>query len=204
MTAGRAIVPASVLVAEDDWFIADEISFALERAGARVVGPLPDVGRALDRLAEGTDVEVAVLDIRLGADLVFPVADLLSREGVRLVFFSAYDELMVPPRFRDAVRVSKSDGVDALVRAVAEARHAAMLPADQVGADTPGVVDLLPDLRALARSLGLDAEAADDLVALTLQSGLAMLDRQELAEPTGAYLRRTLVDIHRSGRTRLQ
>jgi CheY-like chemotaxis protein len=89
-----------VLVVEDEFFLASEIEDALTRAGSDVVGPIPDPLGAIDQvLADGFDL--AVLDINLGGDLVFPVADALAERGVPFLFASAYPGSGVPSSYRD-------------------------------------------------------------------------------------------------------
>lgn len=43
--------PLRVLVAEDEYLLADDIASWLERAGATVIGPLPSVERTLKSLS---------------------------------------------------------------------------------------------------------------------------------------------------------
>ena len=89
-----------VLVVEDEFFLASEIEDALARAGSDVIGPIPDAQAALDQVvADGFDL--AVLDINLGGDLVFPIADALAQQGVPFLFASAYPGSDVPHAFKD-------------------------------------------------------------------------------------------------------
>jgi len=89
-----------VLVVEDEFFLASEIEDALTRAGSDVIGPIPDPLCAIDQvLADGFDL--AVLDINLGGDLVFPIADALTERGVPFLFASAYPGSGVPSCYRD-------------------------------------------------------------------------------------------------------
>ena len=66
-----------VLVAEDEYFLAGEIEYALVRAGADVIGPPGNVEHAL-RQVEANGFDLAVLDINLGRDLAYPIADALN------------------------------------------------------------------------------------------------------------------------------
>ena len=84
-----------VLVVEDEFFLASEIENALTRAGSDVIGPIPDALSAMNLvLADGFDL--AVLDINLGGDLVFPIADALVEQGVPFLFASAYPGSDIP------------------------------------------------------------------------------------------------------------
>lgn len=72
----------SVLVVEDDYYLADEHARALETAGAIVLGPAPSVAAALDLLGREAALEAAVLDVNLGGEMVYAVADTLAVRGI--------------------------------------------------------------------------------------------------------------------------
>lgn len=87
-----------ILVVEDEWFIAEDHAIAIRRAGHEVVGPVPSVAGAQDRLAaEGIDA--ALLDIQLDGENTFGLADTLSSEGIPFAFLTGHDQDYVPPRF---------------------------------------------------------------------------------------------------------
>jgi DNA-binding response OmpR family regulator len=109
-----------VLVVEDEWFIADEISAALDRHHAHVVGPVADVDAARALLRQEPP-DCAVLDINLRGEMVFALADELAAAGVGVVFATGYDAAMIPPRFADAPRFEKPLKIEELLRAVAQA-----------------------------------------------------------------------------------
>jgi CheY-like chemotaxis protein len=95
-----------VLVVEDDYLVAMDIVRALERAGAEVIGPAPGVEAALDAL-ERSAPDGAILDINLGGEMAFPVADALLARGVPFVFATGYDAQIIPPRFTNVKRCEK-------------------------------------------------------------------------------------------------
>ena len=113
-----------VLVVEDEWFIADEISAALDRHHARVVGPVADVDGARALLRQ-EPLDCAVLDINLRGEMVFAFADELAAQGVAIVFATGYDAAMVPARFAGAPRFEKPLKIEELLKAVAQACRAA-------------------------------------------------------------------------------
>ena len=84
-----------VLVVENDYFLATELSDTLQRAGARVIGPVGKVRDGLAALSQSP--EVAVLDMRLGDDTSFPIADELARRGVPFVFATGTGGDIPPP-----------------------------------------------------------------------------------------------------------
>ncbi len=108
-----------VLVVEDEFFLAAEIEDALTRAGAEVVGPLPDLQSALDQ-ALRAPLDLAVLDINLRDQMVYPVADALTERGVPFLFATAYQESDLPLRHRGRRFLDKPYETSTLVRELAE------------------------------------------------------------------------------------
>jgi len=80
----------TVLVVEDEPFIAMDLQLMLEGHGWRVMGPVASVREAL-RLLENELPSVALLDVNLGTELVTPVAEALKARGVPFAVASAYD-----------------------------------------------------------------------------------------------------------------
>lgn len=113
-----SLVGLRVLVVEDEYFVADDIVRALEKLGADVVGPFASRERAFDAFGSGTHIDVAVLDINLRGDAVFPLADVLRERGVPFVFATGYDEASVPPPYRDVPRWEKPFDPGELVKAL--------------------------------------------------------------------------------------
>jgi DNA-binding response OmpR family regulator len=87
-SAKRGEEMTSVLVVEDELFIAMELEGALTAAGFRVIGPAASVDVALDMLEEERP-SFAVLDFNLGREKVVPVALQLKLLGVPFVLASA-------------------------------------------------------------------------------------------------------------------
>lgn len=106
-----------VLVVEDEYILADDLSLALEDASAEVVGPAPRTARALALLGEN-DVDAAVLDINLGGEMSFTVADALATRGVPFLFTTGYDAAVLPDRFDHVVRCEKPVDMRQIMRAL--------------------------------------------------------------------------------------
>ena len=97
----------AVLIVEDEFYLADDLASALSAAGARVLGPfgrLEDAGRLIE---SGQVVDLAILDIDLFGDRVFPVADLLRARNAPFLFTTGYDPEVIPERFVDVPRLEK-------------------------------------------------------------------------------------------------
>lgn len=117
----RTLRHCRILVVEDEYMLADELQRELSRAGAVVVGPVPTVAMALDLLAREADLDGAVLDVNLGGDLVYPVADALAGRKVPFVFVTGYDAQALPPRFVHAPRCEKPVRISAVRDAIGRA-----------------------------------------------------------------------------------
>jgi CheY-like chemotaxis protein len=85
---------------EDEAMVAMMIEDMLLDFGCVVVGPAARVSSAL-RLIEGGGIDVAVLDVNLGGESVFPVADRLAGLGVPFVFSTGYGAAGLEDRHRD-------------------------------------------------------------------------------------------------------
>ena len=95
-----------ILVVEDEYFQADDIRRSLTLAGALVVGPVPHVQGALDRLNEETP-HAAVLDINLNGSKTFEVAERLDAMDVPYLFLTGYDPWSIPHHLQAAPRLTK-------------------------------------------------------------------------------------------------
>lgn len=88
-----------IMVVEDDFILADVLCIELIEEGARVVGPCPSVEKALDVLYTERRIDAAILDVNLGGELVFPVAEALWNRNIPFVFATGYDEKDIRSRY---------------------------------------------------------------------------------------------------------
>jgi two-component sensor histidine kinase len=109
---------ARVLLVEDDALIALDMKDGLEQAGATIVGPVARLDRAL-LLAADDGLDAAVLDVNLGGEHVFPLADLLAERSIPFAFLTGYHRRAVfPDRYRDALALQKPISRPALTAVV--------------------------------------------------------------------------------------
>jgi len=99
---------AKVLLVEDDFIVAYDMQTMLEEQGATVTGPASSLGEARELLARSCP-NVAVLDVNLNGELVFPLAEELQSRGVPYIFATAYadDERLYPLSAKQAPRLAK-------------------------------------------------------------------------------------------------
>lgn len=108
------------LVVEDEYLIASDLTSWLEEQGAQVLGPVPSVADALELLETDPPPDGAVLDINLGDEQVFPVADALEAAHVPFVFLSGYDAKLIPADYESVRRCGKPLDRSRLLHALGE------------------------------------------------------------------------------------
>lgn len=85
------------LVAEDSALLLFGVELLLSQRDIEIVGAAATLS-ALRQMAESVTADVAILDVNLNGEMVFPVADLLIERGVPIVFTTGYaPEKIFPP-----------------------------------------------------------------------------------------------------------
>jgi CheY-like chemotaxis protein len=88
-----------ILVAEDDFVLAYDLSHSLKEEGAVVIGPAHSLSSGLELLRETKEIDGAILDIDLNGEAVFPLAEVLAQRGTPFVFATASDAETLPAPF---------------------------------------------------------------------------------------------------------
>ncbi|SER11049.1 Response regulator receiver domain-containing protein [Faunimonas pinastri] len=109
-----------ILIAEDEYLLADELRTGLSEAGAVVVGPAGSLEDVLGLIDSEARIDGAVLDVNLRGDMAFAAADLLKERGVPFVFTTGYDASFIPSRFQTAVRCEKPVNMKKLTRVIGQ------------------------------------------------------------------------------------
>ncbi len=93
--------PERMLVLEDNMIIALDLEDMLARLGVKDINVVSSVAQALEALADGPP-PFAILDVNLGAETSFPVADALLAAGAPFAFGTGFgDSAAFPDRFRE-------------------------------------------------------------------------------------------------------
>ena len=109
----------TVLVAEDEYYLADYIVSAIQSAGGRVQGPFPSVEQSLDQLSETADrPDAATLNVNLLDGPSYPVADALAGAHIPFLFASANSSSTLPARFSRSPLLSKPFAAYQVVQAL--------------------------------------------------------------------------------------
>ncbi|MBJ3774210.1 response regulator [Acuticoccus mangrovi] len=104
----RALDPAhlTVLLVEDSLMIAMDAETMLAASGFREVRLANSTSAALKEIDAG-GIGCAVLDINLGNETSFAVAERLLADGIPFIFASGYDDEDLPEPFRHIAVVTK-------------------------------------------------------------------------------------------------
>jgi CheY-like chemotaxis protein len=113
--AGRRI-----LIVEDEYFLADDMSRMLCSIGAEIAGPASDIDDALRMLEDGASIDGAVLDVKIRGDMAFPIARELRARHVPFVFATGYEKVTLGTEFQDVRLWEKPIDIAAMIRGLAE------------------------------------------------------------------------------------
>jgi CheY-like chemotaxis protein len=86
-----------VFVVEDESLVAMQLEDMLLDFGCDLVGIAMRVGRAMEMLATAETLDLAILDVNIGGDKVYPVAEALRTRGVPIIFATGYGRAGVEP-----------------------------------------------------------------------------------------------------------
>lgn len=124
---------ARVLLVEDESLVAMMVEDCLVELGYEVVALAGTVQEALT-LLEGTDIDVAVLDVNLGGTPSFPVAEVLEARGIPFLFLTGYDRSVIPEPLRHRYGLQKPFRMRDLDRAL----HSLQAPEGGAGVASEG------------------------------------------------------------------
>lgn len=116
--AERTLRDCTVLVAEDEYLVAEELEVELAAAGAVVLGPVARVTDALALLDLQPKIDAAILDANLQGEMIFAIADALTERSVPFVFTTGYDRSAIPTRFEHILSYQKPTDASALVSSI--------------------------------------------------------------------------------------
>ena len=121
----RALVTVtrSILIVEDEPLISMMLEDFLDSLGHNIVGTCESVPDALARVEEG-GFEVAILDVNLKGERIWPVADRLIEMGVPYILATGGHIEPPPAAHASAPVLSKPFTIDAIEPAIDEACRA--------------------------------------------------------------------------------
>ena len=86
-----ALQGLKVLVLEDETLVSMMVEDMLSDLGCQVIGPASRLDEAI-ALANAEELDCAVLDVNLGGQPIFPLADILRAQGHPFAFATGYGD----------------------------------------------------------------------------------------------------------------
>lgn len=88
-----------VLLVEDENLVAMLLEDMLVELGHSVVGPVSQLKKAVE-IAQREAIDLAILDVNISGEQVYPVAQALAARGIPFIFSTGYGERGLPPQYR--------------------------------------------------------------------------------------------------------
>jgi len=107
-----------ILIVEDDVMIRMLLEDMLVDLGYVVASSVGRIDEAI-AIARDGDFDIAVLDVNVGGELVYPVAEVLAARGLPFAFSTGYGERGMPEAYRDRPTLQKPFQLDGLEQALA-------------------------------------------------------------------------------------
>lgn len=121
---GSAIQGMRVFLVEDEMLVAMMLEDMLADLGCVVVGSADSVASALAGVASSSSIDAAILDVHLGGETVFPVADKLVERQVPFVFSTGFGPSDLAARYPKSHVLAKPYPAERLAAVLASLRSA--------------------------------------------------------------------------------
>lgn len=115
-----SIAGRRVLIVEDEALVVMMLEEMLRELGCVVTGTASQTDAAKEMLAT-SPCDCALLDIKLGSEPVYPLAELLAARDVPFIFVTGYDHPDVLPAFRNRPVLRKPFDLASLQQALVNA-----------------------------------------------------------------------------------
>ena len=125
---GKLLAGRYVLVVEDEMMVLMNIEWVLGNLGCKDISAAATVDGALALIGATRQFDIAMLDINLGGETSYQVADTLALQNVPFIFTTGYGKRSVDVRYCDRPVLQKPYRDDELGNALAAllvAGHAA-------------------------------------------------------------------------------
>ena len=107
-----------VLIVEDEYLIRMLLEDMLTDLGYEVAAAVGSIAEAGDIASNGT-FDVAILDVNLDGQEIYPVAEILAKRGLPFIFVTGYGENSLPPAFRGRPTLQKPFQAEQLMTTLA-------------------------------------------------------------------------------------
>jgi DNA-binding NtrC family response regulator len=97
---------ARLLIVEDEYLIRLLLEDMLVDLGCTIGAVASSLAEGRT-LAAGAEIDLAILDVNIDGEQVFPIADILKGRGVPFIFITGYGARGLPESYRDAPTLQK-------------------------------------------------------------------------------------------------
>jgi CheY-like chemotaxis protein len=104
--AGRPMPNARLLIVEDEYLIRLLLEDMLTEFGCSIAAVAATLEEG-KKAAETAAVDLAILDVNIDGQQVFPIADILKRRGLPFIFITGYGARGLPNGYRDMPTLQK-------------------------------------------------------------------------------------------------
>lgn len=110
------------MLVEDDFLVGVQLEEDLNATGHVTFGPFNSLASAREA-AHSLAFDLAILDVNLRGEQVFPLADELIARGIPVILLTGYQPSDLPQRLRGLAHLSKPYDPAALARAIARSHR---------------------------------------------------------------------------------
>lgn len=121
LSQNNGLSPLNVFVVEDEALVALNLEDMLAELGCAIVGPAMRIERARAMIENGIQADVAILDVNVAGEQVFPIAEMLAARGVPIVFATGYDREGLPQDWHNRTILQKPYTLGDVSRSLAAA-----------------------------------------------------------------------------------
>jgi len=128
---GRQPEKSRVFLVEDEALVAMLLEDMLAELGCVPSCTASSLAEGIEQVAS-VEADIAIIDVNLGGEPSFPIAERLAARGIPVVFSTGYGASDLPPAWRDRPIVAKpftTEGLRAALAEVFDAPRAADTPA---------------------------------------------------------------------------
>lgn len=110
---------ARILIVEDEYLIRMLLEDMLGDIGYSVAAAVGTIDEAKP-LAESAEIDLAILDVNLDGQPIYPVAEILAKRGLPFVFVTGYGGRNLAEPYRDRPTLQKPFQSDQLKKTLAD------------------------------------------------------------------------------------
>ena len=107
----------SVFLVEDETLIRIMVADMLAELGCRVAAETGHIDEVI-KLARSTEFDLAILDVNLRGEMIFPVAEAIKARNRPFIFATGYGSSGLPEEYRDRPSLQKPFQVETLARMI--------------------------------------------------------------------------------------